>query len=398
MADEISANAKKEELEKKKYDKMPQNTKFKQQRLDAWKPILLPATVLPVLFAAAIFFLSCGIALIFASNSVKELKVDYTDCSSVGTPDKTCAQLIAADPDKYLNRSRANFSPCQCIISISLDQNFNDEQTYIFYALDNFYQNHRRYVKSRSDTQLRGLQLAGNTPDCDPLYNDANGRYFMPAGMIANSLFNDTITLQFQNTSVAVTGKGISWQSDRDVLFKNPDPDQLYQACFNSSTGANQYTQPPAWSVNVCLLGNETSSSYNPWSSKFQSSGLAYQNEDLIVWMRTAAAPNFRKIYRRVQQSLPNGVYQLQIDYNYPVTAFNGKKSVIISTTSWLGGKNPFLGIAYLVVGAILFIVTVIFYFGRDRLAGKPWKPEDCDSSNGGSAQNLELSWSSKKK
>ena len=27
---------------------------------------------------------------------------------------------------------------------------------YVYYELDNFYQNHRRYVKSRSDSQLEG--------------------------------------------------------------------------------------------------------------------------------------------------------------------------------------------------------------------------------------------------
>lgn len=60
---------------------------------------------------------------------------------------------------------------------------------------------------------------------------------------------------------------------------------------------------------------------------EFSSNGL--QNEDLIVWMRTAALPNFRKLYRRVAFSklptlngkLPgrdagsNGYYRLDIDY-----------------------------------------------------------------------------------
>ena len=42
-----------------------------------------------------------------------------------------------------------------------------DAPIYVYYKLDNFYQNHRRYVKSRSDIQLRGK--SGSTETCEPL-------------------------------------------------------------------------------------------------------------------------------------------------------------------------------------------------------------------------------------
>ena len=34
---------------------------------------------------------------------------------------------------------------------------------YLYYQLDNFYQNHRRYVSSRSDTQLAGTMYTSSS-------------------------------------------------------------------------------------------------------------------------------------------------------------------------------------------------------------------------------------------
>ena len=39
-------------------------------------------------------------------------------------------------------------------------------------------------------------------------------------------------------------------------------------------------------------------------------------NEDLIVWMRTAAFPNFRKLYRKIGVDLEKGTYKLKINYS----------------------------------------------------------------------------------
>ena len=62
---------------------------------------------------------------------------------------------------------------------------------------------------------------------------------------------------------------------------------------------------------------------------------------------------------------------------DYPVTAFEGTKSIILTTTSWLGGKNPFLGIAYLVVGSLCIVLGIVFLIIHLKW-GKRYGPVAC--------------------
>eukprot|EP00088_Acartia_fossae_P017451 TRINITY_DN19906_c0_g1_i11.p1 TRINITY_DN19906_c0_g1~~TRINITY_DN19906_c0_g1_i11.p1 ORF type:complete len:384 (-),score=74.79 TRINITY_DN19906_c0_g1_i11:69-1220(-) len=346
----------------------PAESKFKQQALPAWQPILTAGTVLPTFFVIGVAFIPIGAGLIYFSNEVKEFQLDYTQCVPENSQE-TCADIL----EKNQN------ADCKCELKLDMADFGEDNwsgKVYIYYGLTNFYQNHRRYVKSRSDAQLLGdIKNAGD--DCSPFLrpNESNpDQIYAPCGAIANSLFSDNIVLEYKNKDTAdsefkpvpVTRYNIAWESDKSKKFRNPDvPDGKKLKDVFESLGA---VRPRDWRINPWELDTE------------RESNNGFQNEDLIVWMRAAALPNFRKLYRRVDHdnemnienfdqrfnsSLPvKGIeYRLSIDYRFRVQQFKGTKSVIISTTSLLGGRNPFLGIAYVVVGCICFVMGIIFLF-----------------------------------
>ena len=105
-----------------------------------------------------------------------------------------------------------------------------------------------------------------------------------------------------EKVNVNLTFNDIAWKSDREVKFKNPSG--------NLKDAFKDYTKPPNWPRPVYELDTE-----NPDNNGFQ-------NQDFIVWMRTAAFSTFRKLYRKIahtgdfENGLPEGEYQLDINYS----------------------------------------------------------------------------------
>lgn len=194
------------------------DTAFKQQRLKAWQPILTPKTVLPTLFIIGIIFAPIGGLLIWGSSLVTEMTFDYTDCETL-SPSSANNSLNFSDmpSNKYLYRLSAkdekNANPStpryafldntnnasvtdvsdkkQCVIEFDVPADLQPT-VLLYYKLTNFYQNHRRYVKSLDSNQLKGQGVSIktlNNGDCKPLAT-INNTAIYPCGLIANSVFN----------------------------------------------------------------------------------------------------------------------------------------------------------------------------------------------------------------
>jgi len=84
-------------------------------------------------------------------------------------------------------------------------------------------------------------------------------------------------------------------------------------------------------------------------------------DEHFQNWMRTAGLPTFTKLYgRNDNDKMQKGTYEIIIGLNFPVLPYKGTKSFVISTVSWIGGKNPFLGWAYVAAAGVFVLLAIL--------------------------------------
>ncbi|XP_068428334.1 transmembrane protein 30C [Clinocottus analis] len=322
----------------------PDNSAFKQQRLPAWSPMLTANTVLPFFYFMALLCMLLGVWLLLTVQSTQEVKMDYTEAG-------TCAQCF----EMRKNVSNAA-KTCNCRLEFHIQKAFKGD-VFFYYGLQNFHQNLRRYMDSRDDAQMVGRKTNLKNPStyCKPFRTDQNGLPLAPCGAVANSLFNDSFSLSFLGSSgrsvpVPLLRQGITWYTDKNIKYRNPKDGNMTLAQVFEGTAQPLYWQRPAFDLNVLDPTNN-----------------GFINDDLIVWMREAAFPNFKKLYgvlyrdnKPFTNGLPAGNYSVDISYNFPVQYFRGRKEVVLTTLTWFGGQNHFLPVAYLVTSCLVLLVAVV--------------------------------------
>ena len=286
------------------------NSRFKQQRLPAWRPV---PTILSIIIAFSLFgvgFIILGIFILIYAKKIKQEEIDYTDCE----------------------RDANNF----CNLNIKLSNDI-EHPIFVYYQLDGFFQNTRRYLKSKETDQLTGDDP--NIHDkCEPAETnekmgfskgkksfDGKKNLIMediaiPCGLIAKTFFNDNFTFSINNKPIKVDQSNIAFDKDKEIYNKEIDLSRQW---------------------------------------------ISLKDEHFLVWMRPYGLPNPIKLWGRINQDLKkDDNIQIKIEYNYDVKHYEGRKKIILSNTTIFGGKNTFMGVCYIVVGTLSLISAIIFPIG----------------------------------
>jgi len=215
-----------------------------------------------------------------------------------------------------------------------------------------------------------------------------------PCGLIAWSVFNDTfynskalsnspatpnmtdcVTVMRKGVSTCIAWKtdGIAWSSDLEKKFKVSSDPQPTSVCnpagapTSESCIALPYDSYKYFKCTDAAFSTPETKNDCPKDARYAD----VANEEFIVWMRTSGLPDFRKLHRIIDKDLKkDDVITLKVNNVFPVDAFSGEKRIVLSTTTWIGGKNQFLGWAYIVV-SILCLLLALAFLAKQMTSGR---------------------------
>jgi hypothetical protein len=280
-------------------------TKFKQQRykvrVTCWQN---PKDMLLVGFVFGLTFLTFGSLAVEQSNGLHTVSVVY-DCYGEG-------EACACDGQS------------SCTTTLEVPEGMSDGRLVLFYELEGFKQNHRRYKPSWTLEQLRypmvKMPKGDDLEDCAPRMSNTSAYFYSPHisyGAIGTPC-----------------GLHTAFVFDDDVqLLKGGEP-----------------------------LGEEWA--YGSWDGvldkKFDSNDTRF-----VAWMRTSPFA-LRKPLLLFDEGLEAGTYDLSIANRYDSAIFRGNKKLVLAEMSGdLGGgreSNLAVGVIGVVTGTSVVLLTLLIF------------------------------------
>ena len=289
---------------KEKCDKL-KNSKFRQQKLPGWRPVPTLSCITIIYLSFAIFFILFGIIILVFNSQVQEIKFRYDNWNQ--TNSRICSFNI---PEKM------------------------KKPIMIYYQIDDFSQNHRVYMESKSDKQLKGEDLSKEdlekSGECEYALTNKEMNIFpwreqyaeevaIPCGLMAKSYLRDEF-INWSNNGKEINPRieNIAYKSDKEK-YNNIDYDETQMS--------------------------------KQWANM--------SDERFMIWMRPSPFSNVRKLWGIIdEEDIEKGKVEVQINLkNY----FSYKKYIILSTRNVFGGKNMFLGICYIIFGILCLVSSIIF-------------------------------------
>ncbi|CAH0713718.1 unnamed protein product, partial [Brenthis ino] len=289
------------------------------------------------IFTIALLLIATGIGLlsIIRTGYSKEHIIDYTDCIKEYSDDNiTCKDYRKKERDT-----------CVCFYDFNLTEDF-DGKVIIYYELESYNQLRSDYVNSKDDSQLQGILNTIPSENCEPYRYNEDKKPIAPCGIIADTIFNDTFSILDNSDNTNVNYKLSGMLTDADKLgFRNPE---------NITEAQNYFAKPKNWRKSIWELD----------LNNIENNG--FQNEMFIGWMKTDWKRKPRGLLTR---DLPSGDYSLRVAYHYPPSMYDGRRKVIIESTS------TSVNIVLAVVGSIMIVLgltalIVMIYFMRKPVKG----------------------------
>lgn len=244
----------------------------------------------------------------------------------------------------------ADPSSCKGTIKVEITQDIaRDETLFFYYELSDFYQTHTTYANSRSDDQIRAVSY--DSGDCDPLSTwGTEDKVLYPCGLQASGAMNDTFFARLCPADGS--------------------------ACYNLTDANDPYY--PSWSSYDVAWTTDYQEKFirrDPLDSETvvgPSGALPMMDDQAFMnWMRVAGIPGFKKLYRKIDGvGFSKGdVIELDILNVFPSASSTDRskstKSVVLSTTSYMGGKNAFLGWVYVIFALSLFVCGIVLLIAK---------------------------------